>query len=66
MSASLFIVRQQLRHVLDTEDAAVAAAQQIEDPREYLKAMVLRRATLHNALRAIADMLDGVDREVQE
>ena len=63
MSASLYIIRQQVRHALAKADSAVAAAQNIEDAGEYLKAMVMERATLHEALRAIANMLDGVDRE---
>ena len=65
MSASLYIIRQQVRHVLETEDAALAAAKHMETD-DFIRAMCMRRATLHNALRAIADMLDGIEREPQE
>lgn len=63
MSISSYIVRQQVRHVLDEEDAAMAAAQQIEDTGEYLRVIAMRRAKLHIALRNIANLLDGADRE---
>ena len=63
---STYILRQQVRHVLDEEDAAMAAANNIEDTGEYLRVIAMRRATLHIALRNIANLLDGVDREVQE
>ena len=65
MSVSLYIIRQQVRHVLETEDAALAAAKDM-DADAFIRAMCMRRATLHNALRAIADMLDGIEREPQE
>ena len=65
MSASIYIIRQQVRHVLETEDAALAAARNMDEDA-FIRAMCMRRATLHNALRAIADMLDGIEREPQE
>lgn len=60
MTVSMHIIRQQLRHVLDDEDAALRAMRELPDG-EYLKALCSRRAKLHNALKAINDMLEGRD-----
>ena len=62
MSASLYVIRNQVRHVLDDEDAALRAMKELPDD-QYVSAICSRRAKLHNALRVIADMIDGVVRE---
>ena len=58
MTVSMHIVRQQIRHVLDDQDAAMRAMRELPDG-EYMRALAMRVAKLHNALRSINDMLEG-------
>lgn len=65
MGASIYVIRNQVRQVLEEEEAALRAMKSLPDS-EYITALCSRRAKLHNSLKVIANMIDGVIREDSE